>query len=278
MPRIKVTRLRKFCGLLAGHSWQQAERVALAARDLVARWLPPDVGDITLLDFQLYLAELLDSNRVDLTSADNFHLHELAVDRTLRQERAAATAEVREKVLQLRDSLDGLYGPGGSAKIFEEVGPTPADPVALVQYTGHALDNLRNEDFPLPTPLQRGFTLDRPAAVSDVEGPYQRLVEVLRQLESTQSDSKFSQGRKDDSVSVTETFAFKVARFYEALYALVGLDGLASRVRKSTRTTRAGGDPGLPEDDGDAGETLEIDAEVPGEDVATPTPVAVSAG
>ncbi len=266
MPRIKVTRLRKFCGLLAGHSWQQAERVALAARNLIGRWLPPDAGEVTLLDFQLYLAELLDSNRGSLTSADNYHLHELAVDRTLREERAAATAEVREKVLQLRDSLDGLYGPGGSAKIFEEIGPTPADPEALVQYTGHALDNLRNEDFPMPTPLQKGFTLDRQAAVRDVEAPHERLAEVLRRLESTQSNSKFSQGRKDDSVSKTETFAFKVARFYEALYSLVGLDGLASRVRKSTHTTRSGGDPGLPEDADDAGETgatPEVDAEPP---------------
>ncbi|MCP4202876.1 MAG: hypothetical protein GY769_13210, partial [bacterium] len=161
MPRIKVTRLRKFCGLLAGHSWRQAERVARAAIELVGPWLPADAGELTMLDFQLGLAERLDDNRKNLTTADNLHLHELQVDRNLRQERDAATAEVREKMLQLRDSLDGLYGPGGAGKIFEDGGPIPTDPVALAQFTGHALDNLGDEDFPMPTPLQKGFILDR---------------------------------------------------------------------------------------------------------------------
>ncbi len=254
MPRIKVTRLRKFCGLLAGHSWRQAERVAQAAVELVRKWLPPGQDQLTLLDFQLYLAEALEENRNRLTAADNMHLHELQVDRELCQERTTATALVREQVLQLRDSLDGLFGPGGGAKVFEDPAPIPTDPVALAQFTGHLLANLANEDFPLPTPLQKAFTLDRKQAVADLEGPYRCLVSVLRKLENTESDSKYSQTHKDGRVSSAETLAFKVARFYEAFYALVGLDGLARRVRRSSHRTANGDEPEIPDAAGDDGE------------------------
>ena len=279
MPRIKVTRLRKFCGLLAGHSWRQAERVAQAARELVVPWLPEDAGELTLRDFLLYLAEALEHNRKHLTAADNRHIHELQTDRNLRQEREAANAEVREKMLQMRDSLDGLYGPGGAAKIFEDPAPIPTDPVALAQFTGHALDNLGDEDFPMPTPLQNGFKLDREQAVLEIEGPYRRLVAVLSQLESSESDSKFSQSHKDGSVSQTEGFAFKVARYYEAFFALVGLDRLAGRVRRSSHRTSAGGDPEGPEGAGGEGEGEAPEpAADPAGPAAEPTAVADGAG
>ncbi len=254
MPRIKVTRLRKFCGLLAGHSWRQAERVVQAAKELLGQWLPSELEQLTLLDLQIYLAEALEDHRKNLTAADNMHLHELQVDRNLRQERAAATALVREVLLQLRDSLDGLFGPGGAAKVFEDSDPIPTDPVALAQFAGHALDNLGNQDFPMPTPLQKALTLDRNQAVTDLEDPYQRLAAVLRTLENTESDSKYSQTRKDDRVGSSETFAFKVARFYEALYALVGLDGMARRVRRSSHRTATGGEVETLEETGADGE------------------------
>ncbi len=262
MPRIKVTRLRKFCGLLAGHSWRQAERVAAAAKELVSQWLPPDQQEVTLLDFLLYLAELLEALRERLTAADNLHQHELQVDRNLRRQRGAWTARVREGMLQLRDSLDGLFGPGGGATIFEDAPRIPTDPVALAQLTGHVLDNLGDDGFEMPEPLQKGFTLDRTQAVLDLEEPYQRLVAVLRRLESSESDSKFSQARKDTHVGDTEALAFKVARFYEALFDLVGLDGLASRVRRSSHRTAANDDSDIPDlSSGGEGEEPEADSE-----------------
>ena len=262
MPRIKVTRLRKFCGQLAGHSWRQAERVAQAAKQLFhppSKSLAEDPGDITLLDLQLFIAERLEEERRSLTEVDNQHNHELQIDRNLRQERDAATAQLREKLLQLRDSLDGLFGPGGSAKIFEDSTRIPVDPMALAQFAGHVVANLADEEFPMPTPLQKGFTLDRRETVRDLEGPYRQLDTVLRQLESTESDSKYSQTRKDVKVDVTETFAFKVARFYEALYDLIGLDGLSDRVRRSSHRATSSGAVELPEITGD-------DASVDGDD------------
>ncbi len=141
MPRRKVTRLRKFCGQLAGHSSRQAERVTQAALMLVESCLAAGQGELDMLAFQACLGELLDRHR---------------------------------------DSL------------------------------------------------------------------------------STESDSKYSQAKKDVHVDDTEVFAFKVARFYEAFYALVGLDGLANRVRRSSHRA-SGGDDNVetPEAAGDAGEREE---------------------
>ncbi len=49
MPRRKVTRLRKFCGQLAGHSWRQAEPVTQAALKLVESCLVAKQGELDLL-------------------------------------------------------------------------------------------------------------------------------------------------------------------------------------------------------------------------------------
>ncbi len=250
-----MTRLRKFCGQLAGHSWRQADRVTQAALKLVESCLAEGQGELDLLTFMACLGELLERNRDSLTATDNRHQHELQVDRDLRLERDATTVVVREGMLQLRDSLDGLFGPGGTAKIIEDGPAIPTDPVPLHQYTGHALDNLDNADFPMPTPLQTGFQLDRKEVVRGLREPHQRRGAALKQLESTESDSKYSQSRKDVHVDDTEVFAFKVARFYEAFFALVGLDGLANRVRRSTHRASGGdGDVETPEAAGDAGE------------------------
>lgn len=235
MPRRRVTRLRKLCDLLAGHSAEQSQRVAEAAIELVRPWLPEGQEVVDLFQFQLAVGKRLDSLRSSLTAIDNRHIHELQNDRNLREERDAATAELRQDMIQLKDGLNGLFGAGGANKIFEEAAVIPPDPVALHQLTGHVRDNLGNADFPMPKPLKKGFNLDREEAVSDLDGPYRRLGDVLRRLQVSASASKFTQSRKDDDVAETGVFANKVARFLEAFYDLVGLDGLSDRVRRSSR-------------------------------------------
>ncbi len=239
MPRIKVTRLRKQCALLAGHSWTQAERVAQSTTESVRRWLPDDQPIVDLLHLQLCLGEWLDEQHDLLTQIDNRHMHQLQVDRDLRRERDQHTADVRERMIQLRNSCDGLYGPGGGARIFEEAAVVPTDSVAVHQLTGHVIDNLDNEEFAMPQPLQRGITLDRKEVVLDLRQPWERLGAVIKRLAQTESDSKFSQARKDSQVAEVHAFVGRVFRFYEALYDLAGFKGLAERVRRSSHRTAA---------------------------------------
>ncbi len=249
MPRRKVTRLRKFCGLLAGHAWRRADRVTQAALELVAECLADGQTALDMNEFMVCLGMLLEKHRDSLTSADNRHQHELYVDRDLRLERDALTAKVREGMLQLRDSLDGLYGPSGTIKILEDGPAVPTDPFALHQFADHALDNLDNDEFPMPTPLQEGITLDRKQVVRNLRQPLERLGTVLKSLEGTESDSKFSQSRKDGHVGDTEAFALKVARYFEAFYDLVGLEGMSERVRQSSHRAKSG-ETETPENDG----------------------------
>lgn len=248
MPRRKVTRLRKACGQLAGHSWQQAERIAQAATEAVRHWLPDAQEIVDLLHFQLCLGEKLEAHRDRLTEIDNQHAHELQVDRNLRQDRDEAAADLREIALQLRSSFDGLYGTGGSTKIFEEAPIIPTDPVALIQLMAHVQRNLGDDEFPMPKPLQKGFKLDREAAVKDLQEPFQRLGIALKALEAAESNSKHSQSLKDAEVAEVEAFTGKVYRFYESLYDLVGFDRLSKRVRRSARrSTTSDPETGNPE-------------------------------
>ena len=234
MPRKKVTRLRKMCNLLAGHSWRQAERVAEAATESVRKLLPEGQEVVDLLHFQLCLGELSEEKSRRLTAIDDAHQRELQEDSNLREERNAAAADLRERSLQLRDSLDGLFGPGGSKKIFLEVPIIPADATALHQLMGRVRDNLVDEGFPLPRPLQAGFVLDRAAAVADLEEPFQRLGAALKALASAESESKRSQSVKDQEVADVELFTGRLVRFYEALYDLVGFHRLSDRLRRSS--------------------------------------------
>ncbi len=260
MPQRKVTRLRKFCGLLAGHSWQQAERIAQAATAMVLEWLPEGQQVVDLLHLQICLGEKLEYYRDRLTGIDDEHMRELQVDRNLRERRDADASDLRERSLQLRDSLDGLYGNGGSKKIFQEAPIIPTDPVALHQLMGRVLNNLGDQDFPMPEPLQKGFTLDRDAAVSELEEPHQRLGASLKALAAAASDSKHSQSRKDAEVDEVAVFTGKVVRFYEALYDLVGFDRLSDRLRLSSHSSATGepenGEPaaGEPGDNAPGGE------------------------
>ncbi len=239
MPKKAVTRLRKSCGQLAGHSRQQAARIAQAATDKVRLLLPEGHEVVNLEQYQQCLGQQLEAIRARLTARDNLHVHELQVDRNLRSLRDDAAKELRERLIQLRITLDGIFGPGGSNRIFEDAPGIPEDPDALLQLTGHVHSNLINPEFALPQLQQAGVIFDREAAASGLEGPYLRLEDALHGLEGTESDSKYSQSEKDLEVAEASRFVGKVARFYEALYALVGHDGLASRVRRSSHRRRS---------------------------------------
>jgi hypothetical protein len=248
MPRKQVTRLRKDCDRITGHLWAQAERAADAAYQLVRPWLPEELESADILHFMLCVGERLDAIRDSLTASDNQHNHKLFVDRGLREERDSANADLRQHGLQLRDSLDGLFGRGGGSKIFEDAPSIPTDPVALHQFIGHVIDNLADEDFPMPEPLQSGFSLDREAAIRDLRGPHDRLGKALKKLKSTESESKYSQSHKDSEVAQARIFVGKADRFLESFFDLIGLDGLSDRVRPSSRRA-SGGDPTDPTGD-----------------------------
>ena len=242
MPRKKVTRLRKLCTLLAGHSWQQAERIAQAATDAVRHLLDDDQEVVDLLHFQLCLGELIEQRSDRLTAIDDEHASELAIDRELREERDDSAADLRERSIQQRDSMLGLFGPGGTYKIFGESPVIPVDPVPLHQLMGRVLKHLGEETFPMPRPLQQGFTLDREAAIRDLEEPHRRLGAALKALKAAESDSKHSQSRKDEEVEEVEVFTGRVMRFYEALYDLAGFDRLSGRLRRSSHRAAAAND------------------------------------
>ncbi len=258
MPRKQVTRLRKECGELAGHSWRQAERVAAAATDVVRHWLPDDQEVVDLLHFQLCIGEKLENNRDSLTATDNHHTHELRIDSNLREDRDRWTSDLRQRAIRLRDSLDGLFGPGGATKIFEEAAIIPTDPVALHQLMGHVRDNLDDDDFPMPKPLQKSFKLDRKDAIADFEESHQGLGVALKGLEAAASDSKHSQSLKDAEVDEVAVFNGKVYRYYEALYDLIGFDRLSNRLRRSSRRTASGNEPDNPNADDPAADLAAV--------------------
>ncbi len=208
---------------------------------------------VDLLHFIRSLGVRFEHHLERLTTIDNQHMHELQVMRNLREERDAAVSAACQAMLQLRDSLDGLYGLGRSAKIFEDAPSIPRDPVALHQLTGHVRDNLANEGFPMPKPLQTGFNIDREASASDIEEPFLRLDTALKKIRRAESESKQSQATKNDEVNEVAMFSGKALRFLEAFFDLAGLDGLSDRVRRSSHRSRNdNGEPAEPSDNTDS--------------------------
>ena len=71
----------------------------------------------------------------------------------------APAADLRERLMQLKKTLDGYFGPGRSASIFDEAPFVPADPDELRRLSRRIHSNMTNPDFPLPAVTQEGVVV-----------------------------------------------------------------------------------------------------------------------
>ncbi len=245
MPYREVIRAEKLGGQFAGHSRQHARRVATAACEPFQDQLRPDQEFLDLYEYQVAVGQELHEMRGELIAIDDRHARERERNRQLREQRDTWVAEMREALINLKETLEGSYGPGTSRRIFQEAPRLPDDPVALFQVGQRAFDTLTDPGFELQ-PMQPGVAINPRVLAEGFEDPLRGLGELLDRLHDSRSAIRHTQSEKDALLERVEVYSGKVARFYESLYDLAGYDRLAGRLRQSSHVR--GGD-----DDGEAG-------------------------
>ncbi len=243
MPYRTVTNARKLASRLAGHSRKHGERVADSATRPYHRLIPDGRRYLDLYEYQIALGETVDEMRQELAAIDDRHARELQSVRNLRELRDAAVADLRESLFQLKQTLEGYFGPGGSHKIFDESPAVPNDPEMLHQLAERIHHNLTNPEFPMPEPTQDGVVVSPRVLASSFEDPRIRLGQFLVWLHDSESESKHTQSSKDAAVEQLEKLNGKVARFFESFYDVAGHERLASRLRRSSRRRSGGSEP-----------------------------------
>ena len=254
MPYREVIRAKKLGGQFAGHSRQHAELVATSACEPFRDRLPPGQKYLDLYEYQIALGEELDRMHVQLIVIDNRHAEQRDIVRQLREKRGDRVQKLRSALLKLKSTAEGSYGPGASRAIFKEDPPRlPNDPTALYQLAKRVFDILTDPGFSLETG-QPGVVIHPAVLAEGFAEPLQDLATALTELHDAESALARTQSEKDQHLEAQEIFNGKVARFYEALYDLAGLDRLSGRLRRSSHVRPETGEPGpgpAPAEDGE---------------------------
>ena len=243
MPFREIIRATKLGGRLAGHSRQNARRVAKSATDPFRDQLPPDREFLDLYEHQKAVGEEIVRMRRELIAIDDRHARQQELNRQLRIQRDSRVAEMRSALVKLKDTLDGSCGPGTSREVFQEDPPRlPDDPVALHQVGQRVFDTMTAPGFELE-PAQPGVVVNPRVLAEGFEAPLNALGEALERLHDGESEARHTQSQKDVLHERLETRNGKAARYFEALADLAGHEGLAKRVRQSQHARRNDDEP-----------------------------------
>ncbi|MFO0579619.1 MAG: hypothetical protein U1A78_36940 [Polyangia bacterium] len=209
--------------------------------------LQPELGrgeklpDLSLL-LQLMTRTLATAEQ-EMVAADEAYQHELLDDAAPRQARDDAAEALRQRLIDLRDTLRGLYGePLVQAAGFTS--QTPLDPMLLSRFAGQISEALRK--VTLPKPRLPGLKLNAAelsTELDDLRAALDRaLGDVARETREAQAAASERQARQD---RFDERYA-GIANLLIGLLRLCGKPDLAARVRLSWR--RSPSEPADPAD------------------------------
>jgi hypothetical protein len=202
--------------------------------------LQPELGrgeklpDLDLL-LQLFMRTLATSAQ-QLVAADEAYQHELLDDAAPRQARDDAAEAVRGRLVDLRDTLRGLYGEA-VVQAAGFTGQTPVDPVLLSRFAGQVSEALKK--LTLPKPRLPGLKLNAAELSAELDSLRstldQAVGDVARETREAQAAASERQARQD---RFDERYA-GIANLLIGLLRLSGKPDLASRVRLTWRRSPA---------------------------------------
>ena len=186
------------------------------------------------------LGRLLTLRVEAMVEADEAHIQELGDDAPARAVRDEVAEDLRAFVVELRQVLEGLYGPRFNARLNIS-GSTPEDPVVLIRFAGEMAKGLR--DTPLPESRIPSASIDKAQTAQALDDKAEALDTALDKVALESREAETTQSAKDRAITANDLTFLHAARELEAIARLVELPDLADRVRPSVRR------PGLTEDD-----------------------------
>lgn len=177
------------------------------------------------------LQKALQGRRDAMLHADEAHESELADDPSARDARDAAFAQFKDKVVELRSVITGMYSAQAARDVM--AGNTPQDPVALERFAGEIIKNLDTVTW--PKPRFAGAALDTKALQADLSSAREALQGALGQVASEAREAQDSLAKKNQAIEEYDRVFTGVATSLAGLFTLTGEQELADKVRPSTR-------------------------------------------
>ena len=190
------------------------------------------------------LGKVLDGAAAELAAADLAHVHELSDDEGPRERRDTATAQVRDKLLALRDLLTGAYGEA-AARAYHVVESLPEQPQQLLQ-RGRSVEELLRKK-PLKTPSRHASLKVRlPELADELSALLDPLEAALSAVRREEREAQATQERKNRASEDWQRAYLGVTHLAYGAYILADRRELADRIEPTSRKRSGIEGPGDP--------------------------------
>ncbi len=240
LPSKMVTKRQRTALALKAAVTDGAESATAALEAELREVLRPDETLPDLRFLQELLGRRLERLATGIVEADEGVKGDSNETAELRKQLTEAAKALHLAVFKLRSLVNGLYGPDAASTLLG-LGPRlPRDPVAIHRLAIRALDRVAQPDFQTPDAGTDEPAMNLAAIVAQrIAAP---AAELERSLQESSLEQKAAQRRflaKRGRMDEFDQGYRRTARFLKALYALGGLDAMASKVRPSARRAPA---------------------------------------
>lgn len=187
------------------------------------------------LDLELMVALLVRTLQQSLTAmidADDAYQNELLDDAAPRQQRDEAAAALRQRLIDLRDTLGGLFG----SALVQSSGfgtTTPTDPTLLSRFAVgiiQALDGVK-----LPKPKLPGLTVNAKQLVTELDALRKNLDQALAEVSRETREAQATLSARNAAQAAFDERYTGVASLLSGFLRLAGKGDLADQVRLTWR-------------------------------------------
>lgn len=210
----------------------------------------------TPFDFLLLLrvlARMIRASLATLVSADEAHLDELTNDVVARSLRDSLVVAVRQKLIDVRQIVQGLFGSERAVEIVPLDGPTASQPEHLWRQGRHTLHRLEAPGLTLPEPSTGGVTFDPAPLAGELRPLVTGLRSALDAVAKDRREAEASLKVKDEAKAEHDLLMGACGRILTGFFLLGNRTDLVRRVRISARSSGrsagdgTGGEPPSPE-------------------------------
>ena len=232
--RTMVMKRKALCDLVVGATRVQGQGVGDSLREYLSPVLKEEetLPDLTT-PLELY-GRKLQSYGATMVATDEAYLTELAKLDQMRAEGAAPTRILKDKILSLRSTCQGLFGE-------ETLGPLALD-FNLAQGVRGVLrqaeiirERVVGSDQELASDRWVNGSLDRESSARELDSEIDVLGRIVERLVEQGKRVDTAKVRKDDALETFDRQYILIARAVEATFRVAGETDLADRIRPTVR-------------------------------------------
>ncbi len=200
-------------------------------------------------DIRVFLAALIAQAQRsidDVVAKDRAHAVELADDAAPRYERDSAKQALRESIMGIRSTLEGIFG-SSILPTYGLSGGMPDDADLLLNMASTATGLLRHRAV-TEKPLRVGISVDMKAIANELQTHIDALNKALGDVRREEREAQVTREARNLSLAAWSSSYQGVADVLTGLLELAGKPSLAERVRPTARRRAGMEDPAQPTD------------------------------